>query len=54
LKNTKNTYQNLIESLSYKIGAFSIYLRILLFFNMYLFFKGKRKAKAAQMSQAND
>ncbi|MEO8515550.1 MAG: hypothetical protein ABI426_02340 [Flavobacterium sp.] len=49
----ENTYQNLIENLSYKIGGFSIYLGIMLFFNMYLFFRGKRKAKAAQMREAN-
>lgn len=48
-----DTYQNLIESLSYKIGGFSIYLGIMLFFNMYLFFRGKRKAKASQMREAN-
>ena len=48
----ENTYQNLIEDLSYKIGGFSIYLGIMLFFNLYLFFRGKRKAKAAQMIEA--
>ena len=48
----EDTYQNLIENLSYKIGGFSIYLGIMLFFNMYLFFRGKRKAKAAQMREA--
>lgn len=47
----KDTYQNLIESLSYKIGGFSIYLGIMLFFNLFLFFRGKRKAKAAQMQE---
>ena len=41
----ENTYQNLIEDLSYKIGGFAIYLGIMLFFNLYLFFRGKRKAK---------
>ena len=44
----ENTYQNLIEDLSYKIGGFSIYLGIMLFFNLYLFFRGKRKAKQNQ------
>jgi hypothetical protein len=43
----ENTYQNLIEDLSYKIGGFSIYLGVMLFFNLYLFFRGKRKAKEA-------
>ncbi|SFU31368.1 hypothetical protein SAMN05216480_101647 [Pustulibacterium marinum] len=40
-----NTYQNLIEELSRKIGGFSIYLGIMLFLNLYFFFRGKRKAK---------
>ncbi|MES2484790.1 MAG: hypothetical protein V4581_02425 [Bacteroidota bacterium] len=41
----KDTYQALVEALSYKIGGFSIYLGIMLFFNLYFFFRGKRKAK---------
>ena len=36
--------QMMVETLSYKIGGFSIYLGIMLFFNLYLFFRGKRKA----------
>jgi hypothetical protein len=44
----KNDYQTLIEALSYKIGGFSIYLGIMLFVNLYFFFRGKRKAKEAQ------
>ena len=40
-----DNYQTLIEALSYKIGGFSIYLGIMLFFNLYFFFRGKRKAK---------
>ncbi|WP_166926180.1 hypothetical protein [Flavobacterium poyangense] len=40
-----DSYQELIENLSYKIGGFSIYLGIMLFFNLYFFFRGKRKAK---------
>jgi predicted PurR-regulated permease PerM len=44
----KNDYQTLIEALSYKIGGFSIYLGFMLFFNLYFFFRGKRKAKQAQ------
>lgn len=36
--------QETIEVLSYKIGGFAIYLGIMLFFNMYLFFRGKRKS----------
>ncbi|MBC6109528.1 hypothetical protein ACFOG5_22300 [Pedobacter fastidiosus] len=37
-------YQTLIEALSSKIGGFSIYLGIMLFINLYFFFRGKRKA----------
>ncbi|MEZ5018426.1 MAG: hypothetical protein R2800_15305 [Flavipsychrobacter sp.] len=37
--------QDTIEALSYKIGGFSIYLGVMLFFNLYLFFRGKRIAK---------
>ena len=44
----KNDYQTLIEALSYKIGGFSIYLGIMLFVNLYFFFRGKRKAKETQ------
>jgi predicted PurR-regulated permease PerM len=44
----ENSYQELIEKLSYKIGGFSIYLGFMLFFNLYFFFRGKRKAKEAQ------
>ena len=37
--------QSTIEALSSKIGGFSIYLGIMLFFNLYLFFRGKKVAK---------
>jgi hypothetical protein len=46
-----NNYQTLIEALSYKIGGFSIYLGIMLFFNLYFFFRGKRKAKETQVEE---
>lgn len=39
------TNQNLIEALSIKIGGFSIHLGIMVFLNLYLFFRGKRKSK---------
>ena len=38
-------YQTLIELLSKKIGGFTIYLGIMLFFNLFLFFRGRRKSK---------
>ncbi|TCD07128.1 hypothetical protein EZ449_15170 [Pedobacter frigidisoli] len=43
-----DSYQNLIEALGSKIGGFSIYLGIMLFLNLYFFFRGKRKAKESQ------
>ena len=36
------TYQSLIEILSKKIGGFSIYLGVMLFINLYFFFRGRR------------
>lgn len=47
----KDSYQELIEKLSYKIGGFSIYLGIMLFLNLYFFFRVKRKASQAQAEQ---
>lgn len=46
-----DSYQLLIEKLSYKIGAFSIYLGLMLFINLYFFFRGKRKASQSQVVQ---
>lgn len=37
--------RTMLEILSSKIGGFSIYLGIMLFFNMYLFFRGRRISK---------
>lgn len=42
------TNQTLIEVLSLKIGAFSIYLGVMLFFNLFLFFRGRKKSKQNQ------
>jgi len=46
-----NTYQTLVEELSYQIGGFAIYLGIMLFLNLYFFFRGKRKAKENQREE---
>jgi hypothetical protein len=44
--------RTMLEILSTKIGGFSIYLGVMLFFNMYLFFRGRRisrqKSKLAE------
>ena len=42
---TANTAQSTIEVLSKKVGGFSIYLGVMLFINMYFFFRGKRISK---------
>ncbi len=39
------TMQDMIEKLSAKIGGFSIYLGIMLFLNLFFFFRGRRKTK---------
>lgn len=51
LKINQNLYnmQETIETLSFKVGGFSIYLGIMLFFNLYLFFRGKRVARQKRM-----
>ncbi|NQX98486.1 MAG: hypothetical protein HRT73_11495 [Flavobacteriales bacterium] len=46
--NPFETTQKLIETLSYKIGGFSIYLGIMLFLNLLLFFRGRRKANQSK------
>ncbi len=49
LTNTQLT----IEILSRKIGGFSIYLGVMLFINMYFFFRGKRVSKEKRIAHAN-
>jgi hypothetical protein len=45
--------RSMLEILSTRIGGFSIYLGIMLFFNLYLFFRGRRisrqKARLAEI-----
>lgn len=43
-------YQEMTEILSQKIGGFTMYLGITLFMNLFLFFRGKRKAKQGRLS----
>ncbi|NIG55167.1 hypothetical protein [Chitinophaga sp. Cy-1792] len=40
--------QEMLEVLSTKIGGFLIYLGIMLFFNLYLFFRGRRISKSKE------
>lgn len=37
--------QNLFETLSYKVGALAIFLGLMVFFNLYMLFRGKKKSK---------
>lgn len=45
--------QTMLEALSTKLGGFCIYLGVMLFFNLYLFFRGRRisrqRARQAQL-----
>ncbi|HEY0656292.1 MAG TPA: hypothetical protein VGD65_24330 [Chryseosolibacter sp.] len=38
--------QMVVEVLSKKIGGFAIYLGLMLFFNLYLFFRGRKASRA--------
>jgi hypothetical protein len=40
-----DTNQELVEVLAGKLGGFAIYLGIMLFLNLYLFFRGRRKSR---------
>ena len=42
ISNVISDSQSMLEILSTKIGGFSIYLGVMLFFNLYLFFRGRR------------
>ena len=45
--------REMLEILSSKIGGFSIYLGLMLFFNLYLFFRGRRISKQrARLTEA--
>jgi len=40
------TQQDMFETLSYKIGVVAVFLGIMVFLNLYLLFRGKRKSSA--------
>lgn len=44
--NPFETNQEVVETLASKLGGFAIYLGVMLFFNLYLFFRGRRKSRA--------
>jgi hypothetical protein len=43
--NLVHDYKDLIEVLSLKIGGFSFYLGLMVFLNLFLFFRGKNKSR---------
>ncbi|HEX5151697.1 MAG TPA: hypothetical protein VFW07_09610 [Parafilimonas sp.] len=45
INDATNTTQSVIEVLSKKVGGFSIYLGVMLFMNMYMFFRGKNASR---------
>jgi predicted PurR-regulated permease PerM len=45
INNTVETNQQLVEQLASKVGGFAIYLGVMLFLNLYLFFRGRRKSR---------
>lgn len=46
-----DTNQELVEALASKMGGFAIYLGVMLFLNLYIFFRGRKKARASIMPQ---
>lgn len=45
-ENLFDTNQEVVETLAGKIGGFAIYLGIMLFLNLFLFMRGRRKSNA--------
>ena len=45
--------RSLLEILSAKVGGFAIYLGIMLFFNLYLFFRGRRISKMRRVTSTS-
>jgi hypothetical protein len=39
------THQEVVEILAGKVGGFALYLGVMLFLNLYLFFRGRRKSR---------
>ena len=53
ISDTLTGMQDTIETLSSKLGGFSIYLGFMLFFNLYLFFRGKRVSAQKRLVKPN-
>ncbi len=48
------TYRELIEIFSTKVGGFAIYLGVMLFLNMFLFFRGMKKSSRSSSVQIKE
>ena len=46
-----DTNQEMVEALASKVGGFAIYLGVMLFLNMYLFFRGRKKSRQSMVAQ---
>ena len=46
-----STIESLVEELSQKIGAFCVFLGVMLFFNLLLFLRGRKHANATTIKQ---
>lgn len=46
--NYLDSSRDMVEALSQKIGGFSIYLGVVLFLNLFLFFRGKKAARISR------
>ncbi len=46
-----DTNQEMVEALAHKIGGFAIYLGVMLFLNLFLFFRGRKKSRQSMMAQ---
>lgn len=44
-ENPFDTNQEVVETLARKLGGFAIYLGVMLFINLWFFFRGRRKAR---------
>ncbi len=49
--NTLDSHQELVEVLANKLGGFAIYLGVMLFLNLFLFFRGRMKSRQSMMEQ---
>lgn len=46
--------QDMFEVLSYKIGVLAVFLGLMVFFNLYMLFRGKKKAKQHNTNVENN